>query len=1325
MFYSDVSSQLPIPHDVMIKLEGIGDINYWKSTSENTTTKIQKCIDLLSTIAKEHVATQNKILAEKLTVLTSAIECNFGGNESHLFLELRSQIHAVATIVFFNKTVAIPLPTDISDQAAIDAIAICAFQQDPEKAKCACYRFKLSQQALAQCALLYIERDIHSFLNHYDELRLWHVKDKSLREEILAHCLKELEKKEEDPEFLCEIKEFLPSFKAMDEAFFALQKVFLLHKRDQVNWMKNLRVLFNEVDKLEGHESVNKLLIIKECMPAAEKLTPEEIVSYLTPLVKRLINLEDAYYEIGDYLKDLVAIDRENRSGLLKIMEHFIEEISMPRTRSSLVRVLDILDLDSFAALENGDPSIVSTMRAFFKKIDSINCWSIVENFPELLKNIPENQRFEVMKISVPFIEKNIKISLFSQVFSAFFNIVTRYQNVRIVDPFLLLEQYEKYQEALNAEKGSLSMESLLMNHNPLTDYLIGLPPTKLQELLQTTFPWVEEILTFSNTHLVPKIVQALVEIPQEQHTPEVVKALALLFQAIPHKFLGILIQEIIETPFLERADLVITLVPVWEGSSLESFKRRIILRFVREVLPRNRPVVVQLLASAQTSLQSISREGFLDHLLSLLESPLKEEMEAKRDAICYNHGWSPPDKAKESILTLLAPTEKEKNKDLFFHSRMLNFLGKLEKPISQKSIVYELSGPAKIVEPNLEALEKKGKSAPETLTCGEAVALGQKVLPEKEAEALKSVGLDVWAKIELYLKECTPTDNFLKSLSALLEKRKNALELTAGIFILELSELSWQASCGSTITRYKPLYFLLLGGNVGSLGFINATDWYDMGFTSLEKFLRALKEEYAIWQQTEKSSEKPVLLAKELVERCFLKQSERLLKARHLTRESVLLKLKEDRRDDLKAWAEDVGGLHQIKPVIVQEAIASAGLASEKLKALLLCNAQMIDPFPKYSAILLQGCSFAEQCKILTEAPDLFGLFSEQVQKQILTASEDYLGLIARIAEYPPNWFLIKSFLARVPVDELVPYSKVLENIQSALNIADPSLQCLFNWQDVVDLFRNIEKWDAEAEKNIKQLFGRGRQTWKLFIDPQFHVLGPLVFDEGKHGGVIEPGYLNGMMSGMVFLALTWSHEILKQPRHKSSLFLILHRIIMRHADKSEYTRMNGSYKVTIPPSRIKEILKDDENVFKEIGETSSAIIMQPSLVEVRDLLLHTPWNAPSIQMVFHHEQVSYLVHFFEKIFEEYFNEMAAASLGEEKRGVIAKFHQKLERFHLFSDGNSRTDIAMLQYELVSHGFPTTQVDPNKAYLLSSSQWKKEIHRESSEWRKHVYTTV
>src|SRR5258708_7211978 len=53
-----------------------------------------------------------------------------------------------------------------------------------------------------------------------------------------------------------------------------------------------------------------------------------------------------------------------------------------------------------------------------------------------------------------------------------------------------------------------------------------------------------------------------------------------------------------------------------------------------------------------------------------------------------------------------------------------------------------------------------------------------------------------------------------------------------------------------------------------------------------------------------------------------------------------------------------------------------------------------------------------------------------------------------------------------------------------------------------------------------LRQTFyGLGSDNvWMQFIDGQYHDLGSLVFDEGKHGSHIEPGFLKGVTEGAAY---------------------------------------------------------------------------------------------------------------------------------------------------------------------------------------------------------------
>jgi hypothetical protein len=58
-------------------------------------------------------------------------------------------------------------------------------------------------------------------------------------------------------------------------------------------------------------------------------------------------------------------------------------------------------------------------------------------------------------------------------------------------------------------------------------------------------------------------------------------------------------------------------------------------------------------------------------------------------------------------------------------------------------------------------------------------------------------------------------------------------------------------------------------------------------------------------------------------------------------------------------------------------------------------------------------------------------------------------------------------------------------------------------------------EKIEAQARDVF---WGLGEDFWKQIIDGEFHEFGPLVFDEGLHGGDKEPGFFESLKSGCNF---------------------------------------------------------------------------------------------------------------------------------------------------------------------------------------------------------------
>lgn len=349
----------------------------------------------------------------------------------------------------------------------------------------------------------------------------------------------------------------------------------------------------------------------------------------------------------------------------------------------------------------------------------------------------------------------------------------------------------------------------------------------------------------------------------------------------------------------------------------------------------------------------------------------------------------------------------------------------------------------------------------------------------------------------------------------------------------------------------------------------------------------------------------------------------------------------------------------------------------------------------------------------LFTALPDSFhtAFFAAAAAQEPCNAVE--AALIA-LVEYPPCWDQLLLNLSAGLRQWLFERAPLFTALRTALNSLDDSLSTALSWSDITEFLHKYPHGiSREAHHMVQRLFQRGQNYWKIFIDPEFHQYGPYVFNEGLAGGPIEPYFFQNMVAGLI--ALCHSFEEFSKPKelqryNRCTLFLILHHIVMSHSSDDKKMRDEGSYSVGISRERLEQFVLNPKEILEKLSDAKN-ICFTPSLTKIYCYSKIDPHLIPECARLYFLQMNTYeLVLHTEGIFAVYEQALAVTPSDVESVPAIAAFHQALERNHLFSDGNSRTDVLMLQRELVAAGLPTTLVDPNDAYVISVSQWSDQI---------------
>ena len=260
--------------------------------------------------------------------------------------------------------------------------------------------------------------------------------------------------------------------------------------------------------------------------------------------------------------------------------------------------------------------------------------------------------------------------------------------------------------------------------------------------------------------------------------------------------------------------------------------------------------------------------------------------------------------------------------------------------------------------------------------------------------------------------------------------------------------------------------------------------------------------------------------------------------------------------------------------------------------------------------------------------------------------------------------------------------------NAENAVQLVDLFLiRQIFN--QPLERLENISPDTLEDEK-YATYWQLDSNKWKEGVDGQFHVHGPLVFDQGLHRGSVEPGFYTSLLSGYHFLSQNFGRKI------DATFYLELHATLCAHFDKKNTQTLIGKDKIgtfrTVnnpisasfgPPyyaltatgavefyalsNELSNLYGPDFNLGK--------ILPSPNDPHTYTIYYH-PMEAPQVRAIFNH------------FVKNFYQEVDLAHDQEKILRAIARLFQQLEWLHAPVDGAGRTDTALLNFLLTEYGF-------------------------------------
>lgn len=446
-----------------------------------------------------------------------------------------------------------------------------------------------------------------------------------------------------------------------------------------------------------------------------------------------------------------------------------------------------------------------------------------------------------------------------------------------------------------------------------------------------------------------------------------------------------------------------------------------------------------------------------------------------------------------------------------------------------------------------------------------------------------------------------------------------------------------------------------------------------------------------------------------DVIQRYIQKKKEALFILRNCEQKYIqgLLPIPQEDSEFTK-WIENIDELFAINPVPVQRVLSQANLNDETFMRILRSNSFLIDPFPENRKELLKNCSFDEFKAIVEKTPDLFIHFPEEIKTRLISEYQNDPSnppqALVSLIEYPAMWEAIIPKINTKMVSGLVEESFLFKELKNSIETLQDYTKKFINWENVI---HRISNWgDSRTNDSTRRLFSLGRDLWKLTIDEEYHELGPFAFDEGLHGGEVEPGFDRSIKEGWMFLTLflDQSEEI---PHFV--LYDALHHIVMKHNKNTEKESIGD--KAAFYVGLMKDKLIDKNNIptvrqaLSEIKKEARWLQFEPSLKSTVEMGAKEPWHLPLVIKMYFPLRVAPLDMMVMDLMRYYNHDLKKAST-EDKLSIIAAFHQSLERIHMYRDGNSRTNLMFLQFELVRNGFAPALIDPNGSYLESKESW-------------------
>jgi hypothetical protein len=353
----------------------------------------------------------------------------------------------------------------------------------------------------------------------------------------------------------------------------------------------------------------------------------------------------------------------------------------------------------------------------------------------------------------------------------------------------------------------------------------------------------------------------------------------------------------------------------------------------------------------------------------------------------------------------------------------------------------------------------------------------------------------------------------------------------------------------------------------------------------------------------------------------------------------------------------------------------------------------------------LLEGLDDREVANVLTNNPWAWSAFSESVLERFAKKKRQFENWESVLSN-PLSWNLLLTEGDENEKFVQVSFSNVIRRIVVELDTDNRNTFNLFMAQMI--------KGDSSLRQKIERLLELGACSWMMFIDPKHHQYGPYVYDKGYHGGLVEPGYLEGMYAGLIWCAIRLSR--LESPDEEFTSYQMLNRIVYRH----NYRQVGGEVRSDQVLRRNNAtVTKNNLELHLEaIREWDERVALPVVPVdEIEEMILDDKDTGDRFTYEFK-KALDIKKHLKEMIYKPY-NESLKHT--KKQNGIIqvtARKHKQKELLHVFRDGVSRTNWLELNLDLVRNGLSLTLIEPNDSYTYPEKEWARSIHN-------HLYISL